>query len=198
MRIRFSDHSKPYDKLLIVGNGFDRWAGLPSSYEEFRKYYSAHIEEALQELNIKKIKRADGVSVDPVTAIYGTVFSDEEMQGDFFWNFEQNLAYIDDQEVNIFFGRDGIDSLRTCVNDAQRLSRYLFCNWAGQLKAGEPAKATLPENAFYICFNYTDTLETVFGVAPEDSATFMAIAEWGVIPLFSGILPIPKLLLRNW
>ena len=28
-----------YTKLFLIGNGFDRWQGLPTSYDNFRQYY---------------------------------------------------------------------------------------------------------------------------------------------------------------
>lgn len=34
---------KKYKNLIIVGNGFDRWQNLPTSYENFRLYYQDHI-----------------------------------------------------------------------------------------------------------------------------------------------------------
>ena len=39
-----------YKKLVLIGNGFDRWRGLPTSYNEFRNYYLTHIEEVMHEL----------------------------------------------------------------------------------------------------------------------------------------------------
>ena len=27
-----------YRKLMLIGNGFDRWQGLPTSYDAFRNY----------------------------------------------------------------------------------------------------------------------------------------------------------------
>lgn len=29
-----------YTKLFLIGNDFDRWQGLPTSYDDFRQYYS--------------------------------------------------------------------------------------------------------------------------------------------------------------
>ena len=41
-----------YRNLVIIGNGFDRWQGLPTAYDEFRKYYSAHLDETMNDLGI--------------------------------------------------------------------------------------------------------------------------------------------------
>ena len=40
-----------YKNLIIVGNGFDMWQGLPTSYEKFRLYYHDNIERIAKELN---------------------------------------------------------------------------------------------------------------------------------------------------
>ena len=34
---------KKYKNLIIIGNGFDRWQNLLTSYENFRLYYQDHI-----------------------------------------------------------------------------------------------------------------------------------------------------------
>lgn len=34
-----------YRNLIIIGNGFDCWQGIPTSYEKFRVYYKEHIAE---------------------------------------------------------------------------------------------------------------------------------------------------------
>lgn len=31
-----------YRNLIIIGNGFDCWQGIPTSYEKFRVYYNEH------------------------------------------------------------------------------------------------------------------------------------------------------------
>ena len=31
------------DTLIIIGNGFDIWQGISTSYDDFEKYYIAHL-----------------------------------------------------------------------------------------------------------------------------------------------------------
>lgn len=37
-----------YKKLFIIGNGFDRWQGLPTSYDHFKDYYRKNIWEIVK------------------------------------------------------------------------------------------------------------------------------------------------------
>lgn len=42
------------DTLIVIGNGFDRWQGLNTSYADFHRYYLEHRDEILKKLHIKK------------------------------------------------------------------------------------------------------------------------------------------------
>ncbi|MBQ3291522.1 MAG: hypothetical protein IJH43_04010 [Mogibacterium sp.] len=44
----------PIDTLIIVGNGFDIWQGLKTSYSSFQQYYYDHIDDILKQLHLKK------------------------------------------------------------------------------------------------------------------------------------------------
>lgn len=72
-----------YRNLVIIGNGFDRWQGLPTAYDEFRKYYSAHLDEAMNDLGIhsKTISEPDGTTktVTPVELVYGDPFDPQKL-----------------------------------------------------------------------------------------------------------------------
>ena len=67
-----------YKNLIIIGNGFDCWQGIPTSYEKFRIYYSDHVEEAANKLGYSfyTIKDKAGIEkkVTAVELIYGNPF----------------------------------------------------------------------------------------------------------------------------
>ena len=44
------------DTIVVIGNGFDRWQGLNTSYADFQTYYHEHLDEILKKLHIKKSK----------------------------------------------------------------------------------------------------------------------------------------------
>ncbi len=62
-----------YTKLFLIGNGFDRWQGLPTSYGDFRQYYFAHILEITKELRIKMEVDDAGHLITPVEKIFGNI-----------------------------------------------------------------------------------------------------------------------------
>ena len=65
--------------MIIVGNGFDFWQGIPTFYERFRQYYFDHIEEVAKELGcvfyLIKDKSGNIKNVTAVELIYGDPFT---------------------------------------------------------------------------------------------------------------------------
>lgn len=92
-----------YNKLFIIGNGFDRWQGLPTSYDAFKQYYKKNIEGIAAELNISIDKTTDGNIITPVELLYGDITKPSELPQEFFWNFEASTAVIDDQKLINYF-----------------------------------------------------------------------------------------------
>lgn len=77
-----------YKNLIIVGNGFDRWQGLPTSYDEFRKFYFDHIDETMQKMGVEWIytgnEGSGGGLITPVELVYGDPFNPTKMPNEFF------------------------------------------------------------------------------------------------------------------
>lgn len=113
-----------YRNLIIIGNGFDCWQGIPTSYEKFRLYYIEHIEEAAEALGLEfyTIKDKSGAEkkVTAVELIYGNPFEPDQLENEFFWNLEARMDKLDDQNINLFFGRsgEGQKRLRQAVDEA--------------------------------------------------------------------------------
>ena len=157
--------------LILVGNGFDLWQGLPTSYERFRQYYAEHIEEIMKRLKLKirRIRKSDGTIcyATPVELIYGEPFDPKMLPSEFFWSFEASLAQIDDQQINLYFGKSrwGLRRLRKTMEQAQKILQHTFASWIVSIHVDEVDSGyLLPEDCYCISFNYTDTLEKRFGV----------------------------------
>ena len=124
-----------YKNLIIIGNGFDCWQGIPTSYEKFRVYYNEHIEEVASKLGYSfyTIKDTAGIEkkITAVELIYGNPFEPDQLENDFFWNLEARMDKIDDQIINLYFGRSagGRKKLSQAVDEAITLIRRLFCDW---------------------------------------------------------------------
>lgn len=162
------------DTLVIVGNGFDVWQGLPTTYANFYDYYRANREVILKKLHLPLYEVAfnDGEVdyVSDVELIYGNPFSPSDLDETFWGDFEYSLSQIDDQRLNLFFGknRKGLRSLKKSVKNAKKILTTAFCEWAKSITVTKsaPTKA-FGENCLFVNFNYTDTLTKRFGVNPS-------------------------------
>ena len=169
--------SSKFNTLILIGNGFDRWQNLPTSYEDFRKYYYANIDRVMKELKITPMKVDDPKnpgkkkSITPVEFIYGNAFKPDNLLDEFFWNFENSTALIDDQMLNLYFGTTdkGLYDLQETVEQAQTILQKIFGEWAASVPITVSDNGyAFPDNCYIINFNYTDTLEKRFGVDPSN------------------------------
>lgn len=73
---------KKYKNLIIIGNGFDRWQNLPTSYENFRLYYQDHITSAAEALGCSFYTVTDKIGKEQkltaVELIYGDILNPEK------------------------------------------------------------------------------------------------------------------------
>lgn len=165
----------PKDTLFIIGNGFDCWQGLDTSYGSFKKYYFKHRDEILKKLKIKKkvIHFKDGrtTKLSDVEIVYGDPFDPKELD-DIFWGaFEVSLSKINAERLNLFFGKDkaGLKEMNRSIRNAKRILREAFCSWISGINIDARAPRHLfGDNCLFINFNYTDTLLKHFGVKEQN------------------------------
>lgn len=157
--------------LFIIGNGFDRWQNLPTSYEAFRQYYHAHIDEIMEKLDLKPqiVTEEDGSkkTITPVELIYGNPFAPNMLPSEFFWTFEVSLDKLDDQRLNWYFGKsnEGIYNLQETIHQAQDILREAFGGWIASIKIeATDVMYSFGEDSYFINFNYTKTLQKRFGI----------------------------------
>lgn len=114
-----------YKKLFIIGNGFDRWQGMSTSYDEFKSYYKQNIRDVTRKLHIKTKTNKKGELITPVEMVYGNSFNPTTLPTEFFWNFELSTALLDDQNINKYFGKSkrGLQHLQETVDQAQKFFR---------------------------------------------------------------------------
>jgi hypothetical protein len=161
-----SDHGSPETPgeqiLYIVGNGFDLHHGVQSSYAAFGRY-------------LKKI------DVDTFNLLERYFPVDD----DFWWQFEAQLARIDADSLidnaAAYLPSYGVDDwsdaghhdyeyeLNRVVATISSTLRLRFSEWARQLVIPSPTmkiSSLLPlrRDARYFTFNYTDTLQRVYGI----------------------------------
>lgn len=142
------------NQLIIVGNGFDVNHGIPSSYAHFKTWLS----------NTDK-------------KLYDFLERYIDVAGDWWNDFERSLSEIDvpkliretplvekspvDPRIPPSFSHPAswrLDSVRRAISQK-------FTEWVKTMDSVEiKKKIELPEACLYISFNYTDTLERVYGI----------------------------------
>ena len=156
-----------YRNLIIVGNGFDRWQGLPTSYDQFKEYYRKNVRNVTEKLHIQATVNEDGALITPVEMIFGDIFCPKDLPEEFFGNFESSLALLDDQIIINYFNKTnkGIYQLQETVREAQEILRELFESWIQSIEI-DPIDSgyKFDQSCYFINFNYTDTLEKRFNV----------------------------------
>lgn len=160
-----------YTKLFIIGNGFDRWQGLPTSYDNFKQYYFDHILEITKELGIKTSTDKAGDTITPVEMIFGDIFKPEALPGEFFWNFESSMALLDDQNIALFFGKtdEGVYQMQETLHAALEILQKAFGDWIKSIEIDEKdAGYCFGDSCYFINFNYTNTLEKRFAVEEKN------------------------------
>lgn len=157
-----------YRKLFIIGNGFDRWQGLSTSYDQFKEYYRSNICAVVKELHIKTTVNEAGALITPVEMIFGDIFSPKALPEEFFSNFESSTALLDDQNIINFFQKTntGLYKLQETVRQAQDILQKMFGEWIQSVVIDSCNSGyRFDDSCYFINFNYTDTLEKRFGVA---------------------------------
>lgn len=133
--------------LFVIGNGFDIYSGMKTSYKEF--------------YNFLKTKYPDFFD-----SIAKTFLAENET--DRLWsNFEESLA---DFNADTFLSKNvspnEISNKKLDLKDKLALYFRMWIESYPTLSTDRSIK--LPYDGFYINFNYTTTLETTYGI-PDDS-----------------------------
>ncbi len=156
-----------YRNIIIIGNGFDRWQGLSTSYDQFKEYYRSNIRKAAEKLHIKTTVSKTGSLITPVEMIFGDIFFPTALSQEFFWNFESSMALLDDQYIIDYFKKSnrGLYNLQKTVREALEILQNLFGSWIQSIAIDSSDSGySFDESCYFINFNYTDTLEKRFGV----------------------------------
>ena len=148
-------------RIVIIGNGFDLHHGLESSYWHYKEWLKIAHPELLQ-----KLERH--IDVD----------------GEWWNDFERNLAAFDIQKLikecpRVYPRRDPrfppspSYPANGFFNQLRKEITNSFVEWVNTLSFKNLRGCVeLPEATLYISFNYTETLEQVYGV-PEDRILYI-------------------------
>ncbi|MFV0419160.1 MAG: bacteriophage abortive infection AbiH family protein [Dysgonomonas sp.] len=147
-------------ELFIIGNGFDVYHGIESRYSHFADYVEEHNSD-----------------------LYDCVSEFLGHPEDFWKDFETNLQHLDEDNLTDYaraylmdYGADDwsdsghhdyqyeIEQKIDLLTDEMT---KMFIAWVNQIdisKASPDLRGILKENALYLTFNYTQTLERVYKI----------------------------------
>jgi hypothetical protein len=142
-------------KLYVIGNGFDLWHGLPTRYGQFYEF----AKETLDELG-------NYYSLDVTQA--GPWHDFENSLADFNWSefFDaHNHIDVDSESFRPSFVYGLEDDLTEQADQHVEAIRECFQEWVGGIDvSGAERRLALTEDARFITFNYTSTLESIYGI----------------------------------
>lgn len=141
--------------LYIIGNGFDMWHDLPTSYRHFADF-------------ARKL-------LSDIENYYSLDFNNNNPWHDFenaLGAFDPELLLAEHNEIDVTADDFrpsfvyGLEDEMTEQTDAHVESiREKFAEWIQQIDVSEAAaKIEFPEDALFISFNYTSTLQSVYGI----------------------------------
>lgn len=146
----------------------------PPSYADFEKYYIAPLPDILKRLQIQpwEIEDEDGTKriVSDVEMLYGDPFDPYFLDSDFWNRYEDSLALIDDQKVNLYFGKEKEDLKRIALlaENSRKILQEAFSDWIESKNIeSKDSGLAFPKKCFVINFNYTNTVRKRFCVSED-------------------------------
>ncbi|MEQ9870509.1 bacteriophage abortive infection AbiH family protein [Pectobacterium odoriferum] len=154
----------PPATLYIIGNGFDLWHCIPSGFEHFKSYVQAAGSDVYREVEEYLPVGKNWSELEHALAAL-----DADMLID---NLGHFMASYSDEDWS---DAGHHDFQYEVENTVDRLSKELqthFANWVRMLRI--PTRDTAPKllpnldrQALFLNFNYTSTLNTVYGIDPQ-------------------------------
>ncbi|WP_100374796.1 bacteriophage abortive infection AbiH family protein [Bacillus sp. FJAT-45037] len=178
--------------LFVIGNGFDRSHGLPTSYQDFRDFCLSKSENiTVDELIVPEEKLLpDGglhYDEDEVLSMLFYLISTAEGSIDKWQDVENSLGRLDFDAVfdwveDIKDKEGDVDHWKMAAVYGEIASglviptariQELFNQWVNSIDISLAAekndfKQILSQNDKFLTFNYTDTLEELYGIAEEN------------------------------
>ncbi|NLD09047.1 MAG: hypothetical protein GX667_05575 [Xanthomonadaceae bacterium] len=159
--------------LVITGNGFDIWHGLPTSYKNFYEKYSDELSGHTQYFD-------DFCDIDSEWTNF------EESLGSFNQSsFLDNSAYrpsIEEMMDNtgMMYGYE--DSIAVETDELIKNITRAFNSWISSIEVDQATRLiAIPADCKFINFNYTTTLEDVYGI-PDSNILHIHGKAWeGII-----------------
>lgn len=148
-------------KLYVIGNGFDLWHGIPSSYAQFKEYVRQHDRELFDAIDRYLPAEEDWSDLESALA-YVDVDSIIDDLGHF-------MPAYSAEDWSDAGHHDFQYEVAQVVQHLSSVLRARFSKWIRSLVIPTPGTATgrlkgIDVNAVFLTFNYTSTLGTLYAV----------------------------------
>ncbi len=182
-------------KLFIIGNGFDRAHGLPTSYEDFREFLCEEYGIGGQEMDsaflvpeVYMEPRGDLACDEREAAVFLVqIISAAEPEEGYWSDLEASLGRLDYSEA--FDGlpeeldEDGdVDQWKMVYNNENMAEtlfvvvpyiKFFFADWVDSIvfcgvEKKDGFSGLLGEDTLFLTFNYTETLERCYDIKEEN------------------------------
>lgn len=184
--------------LLIIGNGFDLHHSLATSYSDYHKWLKVHDKQVVKDFDsfVYAVECSD--FENSLDCTRGSAREDnprwcslEESLG-IEWD---DLCYetLEHTYPNLTDDNPGWDDfwieLQVRLDYLKKLTRDHFREWVESIDVSNVKPVLdLPDTASFITFNYTPTMEHVYGVVQTGSSISM-VASWIKTSFFNLALP---------
>lgn len=177
------------NRLIIIGNGFDIAHGLPTKYSDFMAYLQT-FEKEPQYIMGNWYLRDSITPHDQMKFDFYEKISRYIPKEDLWNSFEEALGYLDDDEVqeenSCYYIGYGDENWRDSANHdyqymieedlsfASHISEF-FSEWISKINTNRSpiiSQQVINRNCLFLNFNYTDTLEMIYGI-PADRILYI-------------------------
>jgi len=151
--------------LYIIGNGFDIHHDIPSSYKDFHQWIEENDKELLAQMQEFFIDSYDSTwwkdfehnlsSLDAYSIIYTKV--------------QENYPNIADDNFSDSEWYDAEHAVERQIDDIYSAIEIAFRKWVNTLPEGNSQKKiSMILGSHFLSFNYTDTLESLYGINSDN------------------------------
>ncbi|MFT3991194.1 MAG: bacteriophage abortive infection AbiH family protein [Luteolibacter sp.] len=150
------------ETLYVIGNGFDLWHGIPSKYSDFRNFIRANDRELFQQLENYLPVEDDWSNLESALA---------DLDVDFL--IDNHGCFLTPYGAEDWSDSGHHDFQYEIEQVVRQLSSELltqFTRWVRSIDVTQSADARLnleTSSSVFLNFNYTGTLNSLYGIAPE-------------------------------
>ncbi|MCT6516116.1 bacteriophage abortive infection AbiH family protein [Proteus vulgaris] len=142
-------------KLYVIGNGFDLWHNLPTSYKDFYLFAQTTLDELESYYSFNTQNNQPWHDFENALGYFDAV--------GLFNNLNEVSIALDSFKPSHIYGLE--DEITEQTESHVATVKETFTHWVNQLDVScAERKMIFPEDALFITFNYTSTLQSVYEI----------------------------------